>query len=172
MALNIEYIDPNHGSMNGGTEITLHGSGFTDVKSIIVGKTTINQFIVKSDNEISFTSLPHSTGWVQVFVITDDIKSNITKYLFDGNISYATVMANSNGNCPLAGGNVLSFYGENNLKDVKAILFGKQVIRNFQFENGRIIYTVPPGNSPGENIEILLITDNETSFPWSYQYGN
>src|SRR5581483_11968968 len=65
----ITSIDPNSGPTWGDTTVTIHGSGFTGVTSVLFGSTPASNISIKSDGLITADS-PVGSGTVHVFVTT------------------------------------------------------------------------------------------------------
>jgi hypothetical protein len=64
----ITGISPTTGPLEGGTLVTLSGSGFTGATSVIFGSTTATSFTVNSDTQITAMSPADSAGIVYVTV--------------------------------------------------------------------------------------------------------
>jgi hypothetical protein len=65
----VASITPNRGPADGGTHLTLTGSGFTGATAVTFGVTVTRNFTVVSDAEIS-TSSPAGSGTVDITVTT------------------------------------------------------------------------------------------------------
>jgi hypothetical protein len=66
----VSSLDTTSGSAAGGTTVTIHGSGFTNVSGVIFGVVPAQSFQVVSPTEVQATS-PVGVGTVQVQVVQD-----------------------------------------------------------------------------------------------------
>lgn len=74
---------PEHGTIRGGTPVTITGKNLTDAASVAIGATSLGagDFIVVSDTEIQTTS-PAGTSAVNVTVTTSSATSNGEPYTY------------------------------------------------------------------------------------------
>jgi hypothetical protein len=66
----VSSVTPPSGSANGGTTVTITGSGFTGATSVSFGSTTTSNFRVDTDAQITVVSPAGSSGTVDVTVTT------------------------------------------------------------------------------------------------------
>lgn len=66
----ITSLNPNHGTMNGGNEIIIEGSGFSGCTAVHFGSTPINKFIVLSDTSVKVIAPASHVGVQNVCVST------------------------------------------------------------------------------------------------------
>ncbi len=85
----INSISPNQGSLGGGTQVTINGSGFTGVQSVKFGSKSVTGVTVVSANQIKVTSPSSSVGGsqVQVSVVTNKGESNSKTFTYQGAVS-------------------------------------------------------------------------------------
>jgi hypothetical protein len=81
----VSNISPASGPANGGTTVTITGSGFTSATSVLFGSTTTSNFTVVSDTQISVASPAGSSGTVDVIVTScggTSITSNADQFTY------------------------------------------------------------------------------------------
>ena len=64
----VTSVLPNRGTTNGGTSVTIHGSGFTDASHVRLGGSDVTSFRVVNDTTITAVTQAHSSGLVDVTV--------------------------------------------------------------------------------------------------------
>ncbi len=65
----VNSISPNYGPLDGGTQVTISGSGFTGASAVNFGAKPAVSFTIVSDTQITATA-PAGSGWVDVTVTT------------------------------------------------------------------------------------------------------
>ena len=65
----VNSISPNYGPLEGGTQVTISGSGFTGASAVNFGAKPAVSFTINSDTQITATA-PAGSGWVDVTVTT------------------------------------------------------------------------------------------------------
>jgi len=73
--LNVEKVEPPQGTVNGGEEITLVGSGFTPGKTqaeVRFGRKKADNVIIASNSKIKVVTPPGEKGPVDISVMFDD----------------------------------------------------------------------------------------------------
>lgn len=82
----VASITPKNGPTTGGQEVTIVGTGFTDVNQVRFGNTDATSFVVVNDTTITAVTPVRLAGWVNVWVISQNGKngSSLTSfYRFD-----------------------------------------------------------------------------------------
>ncbi len=82
-------VSPSNGSANGGTQVTITGSGFTGATGVFFGNAKASKFTVVSDTKIAAIS-PSGTGTVAVSVANASGTSSVTSSVTD--FTYAPVV--------------------------------------------------------------------------------
>src|SRR4029079_9710453 len=72
----ISSLDPNHGPMEGGTAVTIHGAGFVPGSTITFDGTTATDITFVNSSTYTCTSPPHPAGPVEVLL--DDFSGTFT----------------------------------------------------------------------------------------------
>ena len=70
----VAIISPPSGPANGGTTVTIYGSGFTTSTSVLFGPAKISNFKIVNDNQITIVS-PAGSGIVDVTITSCGISS-------------------------------------------------------------------------------------------------
>ncbi|MGN8003398.1 IPT/TIG domain-containing protein, partial [Acidovorax sp. 22279] len=70
---NITNWGPGEGSMLGGTEVTITGSGFTGATTVLFGSKPATRFTVDSDTQITAVAPPQPAGLTVMFEISTPI---------------------------------------------------------------------------------------------------
>ncbi|MEV7973839.1 IPT/TIG domain-containing protein [Cellulomonas sp. NPDC089187] len=117
----ITDVTPSQGPDDGGTDVTLTGTGFTGATALLVDGTSV-PFTVDSDTSISFTTPAHAAGPVDLTVVLPGLDATAPggfAYLLDG---VAVVDAITPDEGPTSGGTTVTITGEN-LSTVTEVLF-------------------------------------------------
>jgi hypothetical protein len=97
-------IEPDQGSTEGGTTLTITGTGFTGATKVLFGSTSAPSFTVESNTSITVTTPAGTAGTVDVQVTTPSgvsATSSATHFTYG---APPTLTAVSPGSGPLAGG--------------------------------------------------------------------
>jgi PKD repeat protein len=159
----ITSISPNSGPMNGGTSVTIYGSGFSNgagssnVNYVMFGGTqaTSNTFI--SDSEIIATSPAGSAGTVNIAVTTPVGISSSTsgsQFTYYAASSTPTLYTISPTSGPVNGGTSVAIYGSGfsngaGSSDVNYVMFGSTQSTSITFISDSEITAISPAESAG-----------------------
>lgn len=77
----INFLSPTSGPANGGTTVTLNGTGFTGATAVTIGGAAVSSFSVRSDTKITAITPKGSSGAASV-VVTTPVGSNPPNSLF------------------------------------------------------------------------------------------
>lgn len=110
----ISSLSPARGSVNGGTQVTISGSGFSGASQVMFGSTPVTSFTVDSDIQVEATAPPHAAASVDVKVTTpygtsSTVMADQFTYLGPPTIAYLAGITSSG----TAGGAVVDIYGQN-----------------------------------------------------------
>jgi hypothetical protein len=72
-------VSPKSGSADGGTTVTITGTGFTSVTSLVFGGTAVAKYTVDSDTSITATTPAVAAGVVDVLVTTSGGSSAVAE---------------------------------------------------------------------------------------------
>ena len=143
----ITGLNPNSGSICGGTSVTINGMNFSDAIAVLFGSTLTSSFIVNSDTSITAVSPPGTTGIVDVRVITPGGESVITPA---DQFTYLapTVTGIQPNSGPTCGGTSVTITGTN-FSCATAVLFGSTFASSFTINSDTSITAVSPPETPG-----------------------
>ena len=155
----VSGIGPNGGSINGGTQVGITGSGFTGATAVNFGGVPATSFSVSSDTLIYAVS-PAARGTVDVKVTTplgtsQTVNSDRFSYLLE------IISVSPNGGPP-AGGTTVTIGGFG-FTGVTAVSFGGTPATNFTFVDDTEITAVSPAGSG--TVGITVTTPNGATFP-------
>ena len=155
----VSQLQPSSGPAAGGTHVTITGTGFTEAAAVAFGSTTVWDFSIASDTEITITS-PPGIGTVDVTVFANGTWSAPRP---GGRFIYisALITAVDPRSGPASGGTPLTITGSG-FTGVTQVYFEQQTARSFQVINDTQIRAVSPpstGLGPG-TVDILLYTES------------
>jgi hypothetical protein len=162
-APSITSVSPNSGTTNGGTSVTIAGSGFTSASGVFFGGTAATSFSVTSDTQITATSPAHAAGTVDIVVVTPlgGTSATSSSDQFTYNASAPTVTAVSPTSGPTVGGTSVTVTGTN-FTGASAVMFGNVPATSFSVSSPTQLTAVSPVHGAGV-VDITVTTAGGTS---------
>lgn len=162
LPLEVNMITPNFGSTLGGTEVSLTGTGFTNVSTVSFGDVLATHFIINSDTSITAIVPAHTAGIVNVTVANAIETSTINpadEYTY---IEPPTVIYVSPDVGPTAGG-IETFIKGTSFTTTTSVYFGNVPALSFTILSDTAITAIAPPQSPG--IVDIVVTNKVGSTP-------
>lgn len=167
----VSSISPNSGPPEGGTTVTIVGSGFMGSTEVLFGSTAVSNFTINSDTQISAVS-PAGSGLVDVTVLTPNGTSATSRadqftYICSPGSDSSTppTVTNINpSNGPGAGGTSVIITGTcfySGTYSVYTVSFGLTQINNFTIDSDTQITAVSPAGSG--TVDVTVTTPGGTS---------
>jgi hypothetical protein len=173
--LNFEYtadaavateIDPAAGSVVGGTEVTITGTGFTGATGVTFGGVAGTEFVVVNDTTITVTTPPGTLGIAAVIVLdpTGDGAGLDFEYTADGAVANEIDPASGSE----AGGTVVTITGTGFL-GATGVTFGGEPGTNFVVvDDSTITVTTPPGDLGDAAVIVIDPAGNGAGLDFEY----
>jgi len=169
----VESVTPSTGPSEGGTIVTITGTGFTDATEVHFGLTEATVFTVEDDTEITVTSPARSPGTVNVRVTTAGGQSATGS---DANYTYTAAPAVTGvdpSGGPIAGGNTVTITGSG-FTGATIVTFGDESVVPTVVDDTEITVTAP-ANSVG-TVDVRVTTalgtsPNTTADNYTYAVG-
>ncbi len=141
----VDTVEPAQGTIDGGTPLTITGSGFTEGLRLVVGtRLALNVEILDQSTIVAITPPGDEGGAADVIVSSPagvvrkkDVFTYTVRPRIDG-VFPATG--------PVGGGNTVEIRGKW-LSPVTAVLFGEGSAAPTEVKNDRLLVTVPPGTA-------------------------
>ncbi len=147
-APSIRSVVPDHGSVNGGTTVTITGKNLVGATAVDFGTTPAASFAPKSNSAIVAVS-PAGTGTVDISVTTGDgMSAPVPADLFN----YVTTPAVQNvspGTGSSSGGNRVTITGSDFL-GATGVTFGSTAAASFVVDSDQAITAISPAESVGQ----------------------
>ena len=159
----LSSITPTSGSINGGTQVTITGTGFTGATNVSFGPYTATNFTVVSDTQITVVSPPaNSSGSVHVTVTTlggTSATSSADQFSY---IPLPVLSSISPTNGPISGGTQVTIIGTG-FTGATSVSFGSYTASNFTVVSDTQITVVSPPASNSGTVDVTAITSGGTS---------
>ncbi|CAN7609639.1 IPT/TIG domain-containing protein [Acidovorax delafieldii] len=144
---NITNLGPGEGSMLGGTEVTITGSGFTGATTVLFGSKPATRFTVDSDTQIIAVAPPQPAGLTVMFEISTPIAHmphpmGYFTYTVPPELRPTVTSVAPRWNPP-AGGVPVVLTGTN-LTGTTAVRFAGQSALSFTVDNATQVTAIPP----------------------------
>ena len=175
----ITSVHPSAGSVKGGFEVTIAGSGFVSGSTLLVGGQEVSGWEVLSATEGTFTAPEHAPGVVWVAVTNPDgqsgILNNALLFFTDPPVVYALDPHQG----PLEGGNEVTIVGAFFMPGMTVKIGGKPCTGLDVLDVGdsasatgtKATCTVPAGDAPGwAAVELERPDGLKAYLPQGYQY--
>jgi hypothetical protein len=162
VAPTITSLSPTSGPAAGNNNVTVTGTGFTNVTTVRFG-TVATTFTVDSATQITAIA-PPGAGTVQVTVITTAGTSNGVSYTYAGVPSVSGVSPNQG---PTSGANTVTLTGAN-LTGATAVTFGATAAASFTVNSSTQFTAVAPAGAG--TVQVTATTPSGTSNGVSYTY--
>lgn len=153
----VSSISPNYGPLDGETQVTISGSGFTGASAVNFGAKPAISFTIVSDTQITATA-PAGNGWVDVTVTT----AGCTSATGAGDRFYypPAVSSLSLHEGPAEGGTVITITGTGFI-NVTGVWFGNIKAKNYTVNNDTKITATAP--KWGGIVHVYVTTEGGTS---------
>jgi hypothetical protein len=156
-------LSPNQGSVSGGKNVNIVGTGFTGATAVTFGSTPAASFTVISDTQIKAVT-PPGNGTVQVTVTGPGGTSNARPYTYLQTPALSSISPTSG---PAAGGTVVIISGDR-LSTATEVDFGTRTATSFTVNSNTQITAVAPAGTG--TVQVTVITLGGTSNGISYTY--
>jgi hypothetical protein len=153
----VTHVEPNHGSLSGGTTVTLTGTGFTGATAVKFGSTNATSFTVNSDTSITAVS-PAGTGTVDVTVTTPSGTSPTSEADRFTYGTFVTSVEPAKG--PAAGGTSVTIIGTG-FTGATAVKFGSTNATSFTVNSDTSITAVSPTGTG--TVDVTVASPSGTS---------
>ena len=156
-------VSPPSDTTDGGTPVTISGSGLTFATAVSFGGTPATSFTVDSDTSITATSPPEAAGTVDLTVTTAggaSATSAADQYTFVTPPLVVTGLSPTAGST--AGGTLVTISGSD-FTGATAVDFGT-VSAAFVFHTDEVITALSPPEAAG-NVNVTIITPTGTTTP-------
>ncbi len=162
-------LDPDHGPTDGGTTVTITGSGFTGANQVTFGEAPVASFTVVDDGTITAVTAAHAAGDVDVVVSNPAASSDPAVFTYEQSTGPAapTVDGITPDNGPTSGGNEVTITGGGFTPGITVTVDGVEVPVTVVDEN--TITITMPAHEAGV-VEIVVTTENGSSSPVEYTY--
>jgi hypothetical protein len=159
----ITILDPEEGPTSGGTEVTITGSGFEEVETVMFGDAAGTNLDVVSDTSITVTSPANDAGVVFVILQTDGDDSSPTvasQFTYvEGEGPVVTGLDPNEG--PAAGGTEVTITGTGFTEDSE-VTFGGTDATEVDFVNDTEIVATSPAHAAGV-VDVVVTTEEGSS---------
>jgi hypothetical protein len=159
-------LDPTFGPVEGGTAVTVTGSGFTGATGVDFDGTPGTAFVVVDDGTITVTSPAHSAGVVDVVVLDPAGNSGPLDFEFGAVPSSATSLTPTTG--PEAGGTEVTINGSG-FTGATGVTFGGVAATSFTVVDDNTITAVTPAGASG-TVDVVVLDPAGNSAPVDFEY--
>jgi hypothetical protein len=136
-------VFPRGGPVEGGTVVTITGTGFTGATSVQFDGASVVPSTV-TDTSITVTAPPHAPDVVNVLVVTPrgtSVPSVRDHYTYGGGGPHITAISTATG--PTSGGTTVTITGTG-FAGASAVLFGDAVVTPLSVTNTQVVAVSPP----------------------------
>jgi YVTN family beta-propeller protein len=157
----ISSVTPNSGLVNGGTNITINGSGFVGVTSVDVGGANCVSFFNVSDTQINCFTAPNSSGSssVRVQTLIGGYSTPNTLFTYVAPAPVVTSVSPTSGSA--TGGMNMTITG-NNFSNSSAVTVGGNACTSFTVNSATSITCITPAGTAG-TASVSVTTPGGTS---------
>jgi len=156
----ITSVAPDNGSTEGGTIITITGSGFTGATSVTIGGQACTNLIVISDSILTCTSPPGVPGNATIEITTPAGATTApTEYVYTPAPVVSAVAPDTG---PLTGGTAITLTGSD-FTGATAVTIGGNACTNLVVVSATTITCTTPASSSAGSASILVTTPGGTS---------
>lgn len=158
----ITGISPNAGSLAGGTQVTINGTGFTGATAVNFGQAGATNINVQSDSVITVTSPNTGTaGTVDVTVfVNSESSAHSTTDQFTYSLPTITALSPSAGS--LAGGATITITGQY-FTGAEAVNFGLAGASDITVLSDTQINVTNPNTATAGVVDVTVIVQGQTS---------
>lgn len=162
----VTALSPSQGPVNGGTTVTVTGSGFTGASAVLFGSVPATSFTVLSPTQLTAVTPPQTAGPVSVSVVTPAGTYTGGPVFFYLDAPVLTSISPSTG--PTAGGTAVTLTGSH-LIEATAVRFGTTPASSFTVVSDTQVTAVAPAE-PAGTVQMTVTTAGGTSNAISYTY--
>jgi hypothetical protein len=170
----VTTIAPTSGTANGGTAITITGTGFLAGATVSLGGTAATNVNVASSTSITATTAAHAAGAVSVVVTNSDAQAGTLAngYTYTASNPAPTVTSISPTNGATAGGTSVTITGTGFLTGA-TVSFGGTAATNVNVVGSTSITATTPAHAAGAVNVVVTNTDAQAgTLNNGYTYGN
>jgi galactose oxidase-like protein/IPT/TIG domain-containing protein/glyoxal oxidase-like protein len=168
----VSAISPNTGMTNGGTGVTITGTGFQSGATVSLGGTAATGVNVVSSTSITATTLAHSAGAVSVVVTNTDTQTGSLNNGYTYSNSAPTITSITPNTGTTAGGTSVTITGTGFLTGATVSL-GGTAATNVTVVSGTSITAKTPAHAAGAVNVVVTNTDAQNgSLNNGYTYTN
>jgi hypothetical protein len=157
-------LSPSTGTGSGGTSITITGTNFNNVTSVMFGTTAAASFTVNSPTSITAVSPSHVAGTVDVTVTAaggTSATGSADQYVFTAPAGIPTVTSLGTSSGTTAGGTSVTILGTN-LDNVTSVMFGAVAAQSFHINSSTSITAISSAESAGQ-VDVTVTNSAGTS---------
>ena len=157
----ISSVSPSDGPTAGGTVVTVYGSGFSNVRSVMFGSAAGSVVKVLSGSELTVASPAHAAGTVDIRVRTQGGRSAVSahdRYTYDIRPAVSSVSPNTGSS---AGGTSVTVHGSG-FTGVTSVLFGAAAGSQVNVVSGSELTVISPAQ-PAGTVDVQVTTPGGTS---------
>jgi hypothetical protein len=170
----VTTIAPTSGTANGGTAVTITGTGFLAGATVRLGGTAATNVNVASSTSITATTSAHTAGAVSVVVTNTDAQTGTLNngFTYTSSNPAPTVTSISPTTGVTAGGTSVTITGTGFLTGA-TVSFGGTAATNVNVVGSTSITATTPAHAAGAVNIVVTNTDAQTgTLPNGYTYGN
>lgn len=155
----VTQVQPRAGSVEGGTTVTLTGSGLADVSSVTFGGIAGSELVVVSDGQLTVTTPPGTHGAQDVVVTSPNASTTVSGgYTYHRAPTLTEVQPNTGGE---GGGTEVTLTGADLGGTVSVTIGGVEVSSLQVLSDLQVNITTPPG-APGPR-DVVVTTPGGTA---------
>ncbi|MBC7725320.1 MAG: IPT/TIG domain-containing protein, partial [Burkholderiaceae bacterium] len=169
VAPTISNLVPDNGPVDGGTVVTITGSGFTGATAATFDGTPATVFTVDSDTQITVTSPPHAAGEVDVIVVKPGGDSLPAIFTYTDVVLVVPTITNlvpDNG--PVAGETVVTITGSGFI-GASGATFDAFPGSAFVVDSDTQITVTSPAHAVGP-VDVVVVKPGGNSLPATFTY--
>ena len=170
----VTAIAPTSGTANGGTAVTITGTGFLAGATVSLGGTAATNVNVASSTSITATTAAHAAGAVSVAVTNTDAQTGTLNngFTYTSSNPAPTVTSISPTTGTTAGGTSVTITGTGFLAGA-TVSFGGTAATNVNVVGSTSITATTPAHATGAVNVVVTNTDAQAgTLPNGYTYGN
>ncbi len=161
----VTAITPNSGTINGGTAVTITGTGFQAGATVMLGGTSAVGVTIVSGTSITATTPAHAAGAASVVVTNTDAQSGTLTSgytYFDPSSPAPTITAISPTSGPTSGGTAIAITGTGFLTGATVKLGGTSAT-GVTVVNGNAITATAPAHAAGAGSVVVTNADTKSA---------
>ena len=170
----VTSITPTSGSANGGTAVTISGTGFLAGATVSLGGTAATNVTLASSTSITATTAAHASGAVSVVVTNTDAQTGTLAngYTYTASNPAPTVTSISPTSGGTTGSTSVTITGTGFLTGA-TVSFGGTAATNVNVVGSTSITATTPAHASGAVNVVVTNSDTQTgTLPNGYTYGN